>query len=112
MLKITYINQQAPAPKVRPSIRLYETADRRRLVPEGHPASAFLFCGEGQEVSQAAFEAHELDESVGGTEVLEAETAGGVTEPASEAEAMGEAEEKAVEGPPHDKAVRKRKTKK
>ena len=112
-LKITYIKEQAPAPKVVASKRLYRTADGERLVPEGHADAAFLFCAPGQEVPRAEFEEYELDRSLGKAVVAE-------DEPESETEASAEEEQKEVEGPPsdkaqdrpEDKAVRKRRTKK
>jgi len=64
-LEITYLNEDAPTPRLVVHQRLFVTADRRRLVPDGHAEAAFLFCGEGQEVLQNDFEALELDESCG-----------------------------------------------
>lgn len=133
-LKISYINQEAPSPKVKIDARLYRTRDDRRLVGEGHPDAAFLFCAPGNEVSREEFERYELDPSLEPEAVAAAEEEtdrgedGGAPEgQASDAEAAAEpeageqpagepdpdaGEEKAVEGPPEDKAVRKRRTKK
>ena len=146
-LNISYINQEAPSPKVKVDQRLYRTADNARLVPEGHPDAAFLYCTPGHEVSREEFERFELDPS------LEAEAAetkrrtkrakapeteataeksdqgepeGSAEGQADDAEAAAESEAgeqpegapgtegeaKAVDGPPEDKAVRKRRTKK
>ena len=62
-LTITYINEQAPSPKVTVSERLWRTEDGR-LVGDGHPDAAFLFCSPGREVSKAEFESFTLDKSV------------------------------------------------
>ena len=115
-LKISYIKQEAPTPKVIVGVRLYRTADNARLVPEGHPDAAFLFCTPRHEVSRAEFERFELDESLGDVTATEesdqAEPAGSAEGQADDAEASAEPEEKAVAGPPEDKSVRKRRTKK
>jgi len=130
-LKISYINQEAPSPKVKVDARLYRTGDGSRLVPEGHPDAAFLFCTPGREVSQEEFERFELDPSLepeveaAPEEIERGEPEGSAEGEVSDAEATAEpeggeqpegesdsgAEEKAVEGPPEDKAVRKRRTK-
>ncbi len=141
-LKISYIKQEAPMPKVTVNQRLYRTADNTRLVPEGHPAAAFLYCTPGREVSREEFERFELDPSleavlevdpdseIPGT-IEETEEAGGGDEgapegPSPDAEASAESEAgeqpegdagtegeaKEVEGPPETKEVRKRRTKK
>ena len=127
-LKISYINQEAPSPKVAVDARLYRTADGTRLVPEGHPDAAFLFCAPGHEVSRAEFERFELDPSLAPEAASAAveepdrgEDRGAAEGEVPDAEAAAESEgepdadageEKAVEGPPEDKAVRKRRTKK
>ena len=119
-LKITYIKQAAPEPKVVASERLWKTADGKRLVPEGHLEARILFCAAGHEVSRAEFESMELvgfDE--GPVAVEEAEAAPvpfpGDGQPEADAEAEPEAEEeekpkrrrrgadKAVKGPDGDK---------
>jgi len=132
-LNISYIKQEAPSPKVTVDQRLYRTADNARLVPEGHPDAAFLFCTPGHEVSREEFERFELDPSLepeAEAEKEEDEGRGeddGAPEGASpDAEAAAESgageqpegesdpdagEAKAVDGPPQDKAV-KRRTKK
>lgn len=99
-LEITYIKQQAPEPKVVASERLYKTADGKRLVPEGHPDAAFLFCTPGREVPKEAFEGYELDASLTGAAAEDE----GQPEPSpfpgngeSEAEAEGEPEPEETE---------------
>ena len=120
-LSISYINQEAPSPKVRVDQRLYRTADNARLVPEGHPDAAFLYCTPGHEVSREEFERFELDPSLGAAfgRALglqgQADDAEAAAEPGEQPEGETDpdaAEEKAVDGPPEDKAVRKRRTKK
>ena len=123
-LKISYINQEAPSPKVKVDARLYRTGDGSRLVPEGHPDAAFLFCTPGREVSQEEFERFELDPSLEpevevappeendqGEPEGSAEGQADDAEAAAEPEAGGDAEEKAVEEAPETKEVRKRRTK-
>jgi len=131
-LKISYINQEAPSPKVKVDARLYRTGDGSRLVPEGHPDAAFLFCTPGREVSQEEFERFELDPSLEpevevappeendqgepeGSAEGQADDAEAAAEPEAGEQPEGEpgsgAEEKAVDGPPEDKSVRKRRTK-
>ena len=126
-LKIEYINQEAPSPKVAVDQRLYRTADGTRLVPEGHPDAAFLFCTPGHEVSREEFERFELDpileaasapEAAAEEESDQGEPEGSAEGQADDAEAAAEpgeqpeGEEKAVEGPAETKEVRKRRTKK
>lgn len=65
-LEITYINPEAPASQVVVNARLCVSRDGKRLVPDGHPDAAFLFCTPGREVSKEAFEGYELDGSVSG----------------------------------------------
>lgn len=97
--KIVYPNPAAPAPVVRIGVRLFETADKARLVPDGHADAAFLFCGEGDEVDRASFEAHELDGSLGALEEVaeltgapppEASESNDAAAPGGEAEAEAE----------------------
>ncbi len=74
-LTIEYLSEQAPAPKVRVDARLWATADGKRLVPDGHPEAAVLFCAAGREVAKADFERFELDESLGEVAVTGVEEA-------------------------------------
>lgn len=59
-LKMTYIREQSPRPRVRIDQRLYRTRDGR-LVTQGNPDAAFLFCSAGKEVDVAEFERYRLD---------------------------------------------------
>lgn len=59
-MKITRINEASPRPKVVVDQRLYRTNDGR-LVGEGHPDGAFLFCAPGREVDAAEFDCYTLD---------------------------------------------------
>jgi hypothetical protein len=61
-LKITRLTAPAPNPKITVNARLFRTADNKRLVGEGHPDGAFLFCTPDDEVDAAEFESFELDE--------------------------------------------------
>ena len=85
-LTITYLNKKAPAPRVLIADRLWETRDGKRLVPDGHPDAALLFCAPGHEVAQADFEAFELDESIAKPTVLKAE---GETDDEPEIKSLG-----------------------
>lgn len=104
--------------------RLYATADKSRLVEEGDGKAAFLFCSPGDEMVGDAADRYlaYVGEVADAEPVLEAdpdsEIPGTIEETDAEPDAGerrrsgGEAEEKAVDGPPEDKAVRKRRTKK
>lgn len=56
-------------PKVRPGKRLYMTADRTRLVPQGDPEARTLYCTETSEVP-----ADEFDRLMNGGNHAEAES--------------------------------------
>jgi hypothetical protein len=96
-LKITYINEDAPSPKVRIDERLWQTADRERLVPDGHPDAAFLFCAPGQEISKVEFDRFKLDSLAGKVEAVEVTRAEADAEPQAEAEAPEPQEEPTAE---------------
>lgn len=110
-LKITYLNPNAPEEKVMVGVRLWETADRARLVPEGHAEAAFLFCAPWQEVSKAAFELHQLDPSLGDLQPVAAaelsEAAPEAAAPPPGAELAGTPAEETVEAtaPPAEEAA-------
>ena len=112
-LNISYIKQEAPSPKVAVDQRLYRTADGTRLVPEGHPDAAFLYCTPGHEVSREEFERFELDPSLEAEADMaadpESEIPGTVEETEGEPEGEPETEESdrgedegAPEGPSPD----------
>lgn len=63
-LNIEYINEDTPEQRVTVGERLYRTTDGTRLVPEGHPDGAALYCAPGDEISRAEFERFELDPSL------------------------------------------------
>lgn len=84
--------------KVKVNQRLFRTADNKRLVGDGDPDAAFLYCTPGLEVEAAEFESFLLDVEGG---VIE----GAVVEPVVEEKAEPPAEDKAVKAPPEDKGV-------
>lgn len=52
-MAIEIVRHQPPVPRVRMDERLWYTADKERVVPEGDPEAAFLFCTPGKEVPLA-----------------------------------------------------------
>jgi hypothetical protein len=81
-------------PKVKVNQRLFRTADGKRLVGDGHPDAAFLFCTPSMEVDAAEFDRFELDVE-GDVEA----------KPVSEEKAESPPEDKAVKAPPEDKGA-------
>lgn len=79
-------------PKIMVNMRLFRTADGKRLVPDGHLDAAFLYCIPGLEVDAAEFESFVLD--------VDTETV-----PVAEAKAEPPPEDKALKAPPEDKGV-------
>ena len=79
-------------PKVMVNARLFRTADGKRLVPDGHPDAAFLFCTPGLEVDAEEFDSFELVE--GPPEV-----------PTETVKAEPQPEDKAMHSPPEDKGA-------
>lgn len=55
-LKINSENKAASGGTVKPGKRLYLTADKSALVPEGDPAARFLYCTESGSVPRAEYE--------------------------------------------------------
>lgn len=97
-LKIEYIKKEAPKPTIVVNQRLCVSDDGKRLVPDGHPDAATLFCIPGREVDQAEFESYELD--LGPEEPGLAEVASGTSEVTiSPPESDGESEADAAEEP-------------
>ena len=88
-IKITRLGQQAVVKQLTVDRRLWVTKDAARLVEDGHPDAATLFCAPGQAVSEDEFNRYEL------VAVAESEAATG------EAESMEEI------APPKKKARRK-----
>lgn len=91
-LKITRLTAPAPNPKITVNARLFRTADNKRLVGEGHPDAAFLFCTPGDEVDAAEFDTYQLDPDI-------------EEEPVTEEKAEPQPEDKAVKAPPEDKGT-------
>ena len=92
-MALTITRLTAPVkPKVTVNARLFRTADNKRLVGEGHPDGAFLFCTPGDEVDAAEFDSFELDVDIEGEAV-------------PEAKAEPQPEDKAVKAPPEDKGA-------
>lgn len=116
-LDIKYIKKESPNPPVVIEARLCISGDGKRLVPDGHPDAAFLFCTPGNEVDKAEFERYELDASVGDAIAAEEGVAAatppsGDGEPQADAEASAEGEPEAEGEPPEDEEKPKRKARK
>ncbi|MCI2421505.1 hypothetical protein MOQ72_29130 [Saccharopolyspora sp. K220] len=89
------INAQHTGVLVEVDAKLWLTADRDRLVPDGHPDAAFLYCTPGMQVPRDEAERYGL---LGGTPTAE-----------PEAEADLEPEGKAVQAPPNKARSSRRK---
>lgn len=111
-LKVTYINEQAPQPRITVNERLYRTRDGR-LVLEGHPDAAFLFCAPGTEVDAAEFERLTLDVPEVLMEDAERQSFQAAAEDEGEAvpAAEPEGDEAKADEPQGDKRRKRRKTK-
>jgi hypothetical protein len=95
-MPLTITRLTAPAqPKVTVNARLFRTADNKRLVGDGHPDAAFLFCTPGDEVDAEEFDRFDLDADVEAEPVPEYKTLKAEPPP----------EDKAVKAPPEDKGV-------
>lgn len=77
-MPLTIITQEAQQkmPKIRVTERLYWTADKRRVVPEGDPEAAFLYAPAGRLIPESEAAA------LGLTDVAEIET--DIAQPAGE----------------------------
>lgn len=88
--------------------RLYVNADKSKVVPEDSPEAAFLLVGQGGELTNEQVKQYGLKKSQlvgpGGEDEPEEATAEEPKADESEAKAVAEADNKAVEEPPANKA--------
>ena len=104
-LKIERIKPEAPRPQVVVDARLCIASDGKRLVPDGHPDAAVLFCIPGRPVDAEEFDHYEVD--MGPPEPsLEAIADGGEAAPPPESD--GEPEAEAEEAPKPKRKSRKK----
>ncbi len=89
-LVIERLPREVSRPQVVANQRLWKTKDGKRLVPDGHPDAAFLFCIPGRKVDAAEFEALTVEERPADKGAEPPREAGG--DPAPEPEASTDAE--------------------